>query len=870
MRKLTTFALLLLLPLVFAGDLEGRTKTDSEPSGDRFFKPSAVETPNFQNCVHKYNQLLLCISNWGFFGSEMGGQTDCETGGVAASGEFPAGTQVEYLFQGALWIGAVVGEDTLVSVGADGWEHINEMWPCADASDPKCGIERRSIRPSDLYYHPDAKSDLDYIAVYSDTLVHPTWSGFDPTDARGHIPIYIQVTQTSYSWSVEYAQDFVLLDFNIENLGQRSISNLYLGIYSDGDVGHIIHDIDRYTDDICGFYEEHPTDCEGCMYPVNITYICDNDGDPDGGAYNFSSVTGILGTTVMRAPGEGTKKVSFNWWQGQGNPVFDWGPMLDATKRNFGTGGQGTPQGDKNKYYMLSNGEQDYDQIYSAQDFSEQGWLPPAPVAPNIANGGDTRFLLSFGPFDIDVGDSLRLTCAYVAGEALHKDPSANETYMTQSPPAAEEFYSRLNFSDLGDNAIWAQKIYDNPNVDTDGDDTSHVGPPICICPRELPDGTIVEDTTWGGDGVPDFRAATAPPPPVIRAFTEAGKVTLRWNGYLTETDLDPFTRIADFEGYGVYMGRTRVDSEFGLIEKRDKLDFVRKTYDPSLADLWIAREIPYKLDSLRKLYGENFDPMEFPCGLPEDGFRPPGDDETYCFEESGWNQSIEGWEDGAFVSEGTMIRKRFADEIQKGEIPPILDSSDASLWIWDINPITCDSAMYHKYWEYEFEMDNILQSVPWYFSVTAFDFGDFQNNLAPMESPKLANATEVWAINDGSVVESGRLEPYVYPNPYYGDGRYKDARYEDPQGFVDHSRVVHFANLPSEAKIKIYTLSGDLVKEIDHFATCKESGTNSQWTSKASWNMRSQHNELIASGIYLYSIETDYGHYVGKLVIIL
>jgi hypothetical protein len=27
----------------------------------------------------------------------------------------------EYLFQGALWVGAIVGDDTLVSVGHDGW-----------------------------------------------------------------------------------------------------------------------------------------------------------------------------------------------------------------------------------------------------------------------------------------------------------------------------------------------------------------------------------------------------------------------------------------------------------------------------------------------------------------------------------------------------------------------------------------------------------------------------------------------------------------------------------------------------------------------------------------------------------------------------
>ena len=154
----------------------------------------------------------------------------------------------------------------------------------------------------------------------------------------------------------------------------------------------------------------------------------DNDGDPNadaGNIYDYSSATGLLGTRVMRAPGDQLTKVSFNWWQGNGNTAFDWGPMLEATARRFETGGLGTPEGDRNKYYVLSNGEQDYNQIYSAQDRSDVGWLPPTTTAANIATGGDTRFLLSYGPFNIPVGDSLNLTAAYVAGERLHRNPSA-------------------------------------------------------------------------------------------------------------------------------------------------------------------------------------------------------------------------------------------------------------------------------------------------------------------------------------------------------------------------------------------------------------------------------------------------------------
>jgi hypothetical protein len=41
--------------------------------------------------------------------------------------EMPAGSGVEYLFAGAIWVGGVVGTDTLVTVGADGWQNVTQL-----------------------------------------------------------------------------------------------------------------------------------------------------------------------------------------------------------------------------------------------------------------------------------------------------------------------------------------------------------------------------------------------------------------------------------------------------------------------------------------------------------------------------------------------------------------------------------------------------------------------------------------------------------------------------------------------------------------------------------------------------------------------
>ncbi|NIO09855.1 MAG: hypothetical protein GTO40_18360, partial [Deltaproteobacteria bacterium] len=74
---------------------------------------------------------------WGFFGSGQGHSlydlTESKGGCFnpnpdeevkAPSAEYPAGSGVEYLFWGGLWIGALVEDYPYVSVGCDGWRWI--------------------------------------------------------------------------------------------------------------------------------------------------------------------------------------------------------------------------------------------------------------------------------------------------------------------------------------------------------------------------------------------------------------------------------------------------------------------------------------------------------------------------------------------------------------------------------------------------------------------------------------------------------------------------------------------------------------------------------------------------------------------------
>ncbi len=99
-----------------------------------------------------------------------------------------------------------------------------------------------------------------------------------------------------------------------------------------------------------------------------------------------------------------------------------------------------------------------------------------------------------------------------------------------------------------------------------------------------------------------------------------------------------------------------------------------------------------------------------------------------------------------------------------------------------------------------------------------------------------------------------------VVPNPYV-------AHAEWDRGWEDH--WVHFTRLTSECTIRIYSLSGDLIRIIDHSAT-SEGDILDEIGGMEPWNLKDYENESIASGIYLYHISTPLGEEkIGKFAIV-
>lgn len=780
--------------------------------------------------------------------------------------EYPKKSRINYLKSAVIDVGGVLGGDTLVSEGG------YEMRPLP----PEFYYEFRSIVDPSAPEYEGAVSEQDFITKATDTVT----AGIrrDYFLRRSHKPLFLELTRRSYAWSYGYAEDFVLFDLSIKNTGTRRIENAYVAFQVLPDVGFKGGTRRTASDDLGGLLRTMPSPglC-GFIDTLNIMWWADNDGDPVDGVFTDRAVVGPGGDMIRSCPdvtgiyiihpravagGREWQKptLSYNWRYSNADGSRDWGPRRRENFRDFGTGGLGWPAGDRNLYYVMRSGEIDYDQAYTgAIGLYNSEWLyPPQDLAADIADGKwFVEYTLSLGPFDLDPGGVLPIVFAYVAGEDFHTDP-----YNLNNLPHDPDRYSRnLDFSDLAKNALWAERIYDNPGVDTDGDGDSGKYR-VCAVDSTLVDSAWVytrADTTWyRGDGVPDWRGVTPPPAPVFWIEPTLNGLCIRFNGQLSETTEDVFLEAIDFEGYRVYIGRDDRESSFSLVASYDRDDYDKYVWDPNLFPEagYEVQDIPYALDSLRCLYGAGddpcadslFDPLAY---SPHDPYVHPDFPESlFYFVKHDFNTSELG------VT--TPIRKVYPDEPDPASLP--LDS---------LTPERYTQEGHFKYYEYDFTVENLLPTVPYWVNVTAFDFGSPKGNLAALETSVTLGAQYAYPLSPYEVRPENKGQVYIYPNPYCLDAGYRRLGFEGRTHDdlpADKVRAVHFANLPPRCTIKIFSLDGDLVRKIEH--DLDPSDPNS---SHDQWNLINRNYQRVVSGLYYWTVESPDGQtQIGKLAVIM
>jgi hypothetical protein len=105
--------------------------------------------------------------------------------------------------------------------------------------------------------------------------------------------------------------------------------------------------------------------------------------------------------------------------------------------------------------------------------------------------------------------------------------------------------------------------------------------------------------------------------------------------------------------------------------------------------------------------------------------------------------------------------------------------------------------------------------------------------------TPAVTNAAELAAV-------------HTVPDPYYNHSAYETGS----------ARQMRFVNLPDRAIIRIYSVSGILIRVLTH-----NDPTNG---GDLQWDLRNRNNQFVASGVYFYHVEAADGRTkVGRFTVV-
>ena len=92
----------------------------------------------------------------------------------------------------------------------------------------------------------------------------------------------------------------------------------------------------------------------------------------------------------------------------------------------------------------------------------------------------------------------------------------------------------------------------------------------------------------------------------------------------------------------------------------------------------------------------------------------------------------------------------------------------------------------------------------------------------------------------------------HTVPDPYFVTNGYEATT---------DNKILQFVNLPNQAIIRIYTSSGILVNVLEH--------RSNELGGAFPWNLRNRNNQVVASGVYFYHIESGDARRVGRFTVV-
>jgi hypothetical protein len=774
--------------------------------------------------VHNVGNLWVNVTNLGVIGNPW------KQLSTDPSGQFPPGSGVEYLYASGIWVGALIGEDPNPRVSTalyqtefrpstlpiDTIYESYEGYPGGTRffnDDGDFDMFGREIVDEEVHdgidNDGDGLIDEDFAAISQQmfSCVYRDDSAEALNTFAEHVPMGLEVVQESYAWGIPGSDNFVGFEFTIKNTGRQNLHNLYLGFLCDADAGPESEE-QYWRDDRAGLVEIDTTVSTGGSGECaeRLRLMVGETHDNDG---DGGRTEGWMGTMFL---GHTTDP------NGVKAP-----PTVGFTSFRFVSGGAayekcGDPGNDFQRYDLLSS-----------------NMIGCRPGQTSSTEDADYRIFFGTGPFQIlETGKELKLQVAFVIGEGLRG--------MIKNSVAAQRIYNG-SFEDLDD----------DPETGINGKETcltiepgepsfkfdyvSHCGLPDTL--KERPEYRPIEITETDCALNPlqwvDFDCDPC-------TGIDGKETAIRWRGASTPPCPQVLTGFPPDEQYPCHT--LTIDEDTGIATRDDirgpTVQLVSQ--DEAVIIRWnnASELVP---DPLTK----KFDFAGYRVWKAEQWERPEGS--TGPTPEL-WSLLAE-YRLPKYIEPGTgQIDLGIARN--QAEMTPC-DTVDAAqrLYLYPVG-------------YYQHRDERVLNGFLYFYSVTAFDINDTgEKDPITGEMQKFALECRHVATSDQAVVPmtdavDGVGDVYVVPNPYYGSARWDLVpNPRDPTG-----THVDFMNLPrGNWTIRVYTVSGDLVRVL------RNDGNMSMGQMR--WDLVSRNGQDIVSGIYLYTVESEYGNQVGKFVVL-
>jgi len=747
-------------------------------------------------------------------------------------------------------------------------------------------------------------SEQDFISYYYDydpfggVKRDRDFGGSRSTNSHEHLNV--RVRQMSYQWSYDYIKNMVYVEFNITNMNiatQDTLFDCAMGIYMDADCGPQSMGPEKAADDVSGYVK-------GSGY--EFAYTRDQDGDN-------GLTTGFVGARVCTPDPEELRFHCWYWKVGDGpddfNPLsFNYSPRKTANEKYWLLTGR-NPNDDKFDALRPEQAGQTHFEQLSANDtrflFSFYGAQPGTPEYDEM-EGGHYKYRWNLPP-----GKTMKIVVAVFPGQDLE---------------------------DLKKSAEWAKIIYGDAQVldtVTQPDIFRHYDPPeppeIPKLHAELVDNGNRIDLFWdnrsefaydvktvsaGSMGWQDNPALShldsyADPALVASGFAgipeefrplvdELGNYIYNYNAVVNPITANRLRH--DFQGYTMW-GRSGTGSQedWEMISRWDKIDTAQDHMDytvnsgtPQFADfggyLGIDTDLPNKNAwNNPSQYGQFYEQSDTYELVPVTGdfygfplYDPAVDYSAALVAQA---QQIATDNPGLDLESIKNLQARLFkhpdcpvsiyDELKDGKLLP-LPGLGGQVAIG--NPASLERLMKNRLARryYQASINYPRKGVEYYTALTAYDRGIPIRLLNFLETGRDSDAN-MKVFFPGGTATNNMDNIYVVPNPYIGKSQFDGRRANDTNG--DRSRRLWFANLPERCDIRIYTLAGDLVDQIEHngaytediITVSKAAALGISASGIHAWDLLSRNNQIIAPGVYLYSVENRANNErkVGKFVII-